>query len=91
MCDYQQENTVTSQDDSTEAQLHTVRLGRDDVKLIVDVDTGVDDAQALLMALSLRGTVNLLAVTCVAGNAELDQACVNTMRVLKLCNATEVQ
>ena len=58
-------------------------------KVIIDVDTGVDDAQALMMALA-DDSVEVLAVTCVAGNAGIDTVCKNTLRVLKACNRPEV-
>lgn len=58
-------------------------------KYIIDVDTGVDDAQALMLALS-RPEMDILAITCVAGNVEVDQVCINTLKVLAACNRTEV-
>ncbi|XP_070390346.1 nucleoside hydrolase-like isoform X2 [Dermacentor albipictus] len=59
------------------------------LRLIVDVDTGVDDAMALIFALtSQRATVE--AITVVAGNAYLDVAYNNTLRVLKLLDRPEV-
>lgn len=50
-------------------------------KLIIDCDTGVDDAQAILMAL-LTEDVEVVAITCVAGNVSVEQAARNTVRVL---------
>ena len=58
-------------------------------KMIVDVDTGVDDAQALMMALSDEST-QVLAVTCVAGNCSLDAVFRNTCRVLNACGISDV-
>ncbi|KAH6932872.1 hypothetical protein HPB50_010480 [Hyalomma asiaticum] len=59
------------------------------LKLIMDVDTGVDDAMALVFALtSERATVE--AITVVAGNAYRDEAYNNTLRVLKLLDRAEV-
>ncbi|XP_037565384.2 inosine-uridine preferring nucleoside hydrolase-like [Dermacentor silvarum] len=59
------------------------------LRLIVDVDTGVDDAMALTFALtSERATVD--AITVVAGNAYLDVAYNNTLRVLKVLDMPEV-
>ncbi|KAK8783900.1 hypothetical protein V5799_009727 [Amblyomma americanum] len=58
------------------------------LRLIVDVDTGVDDAMALVFAFtSERATVD--AVTVVAGNAELDAAYNNTLRVLQVLETTD--
>lgn len=48
--------------------------------LMLDVDTGVDDAAALALAAGLRA--NLVGVSTVAGNVNVDQATDNTLRVL---------
>lgn len=58
-------------------------------KLLVDADCGVDDAQAIMMALGATG-VQLLGITCVHGNTTVDNVCRNTLRVLKVCNRLEV-
>jgi len=58
-------------------------------KYIIDVDTGVDDAQAILLALS-RPDVEILAITCVAGNCGVEQVCLNTLKVLTVCSRLEV-
>lgn len=57
--------------------------------LILDVDTGVDDALALLLA-ARTPQVRLAAVTCVAGNAPVDQVVVNTLKVLDAAGASDV-
>ena len=49
--------------------------------LIMDVDTGVDDAMALALAVALPEH-ELVAVTTVAGNVPIDRATGNTLRVL---------
>ncbi|CAK0870245.1 unnamed protein product [Prorocentrum cordatum] len=49
--------------------------------LILDVDTGVDDALALLLALRCS-QAQVLAVTCVHGNTDVDQVLRNTLQVL---------
>ncbi|GAB6033712.1 hypothetical protein CHUAL_013827 [Chamberlinius hualienensis] len=54
-----------------------------DKYLIVDSDGGADDAAALLQILK-EPSVTLLAVTCVYGNVELQQACDNIRRTLEL-------
>jgi purine nucleosidase len=56
----------------------------------MDVDTGVDDAIALLLAVA-RPDVELVAVTCCAGNVTLPQAARNTRAVLELCGADSVE
>jgi purine nucleosidase len=58
--------------------------------LLLDVDTGVDDAIALLLALA-RPDVELVAVTCCAGNVEAPQAAANTLGVLELGGAGDVE
>jgi purine nucleosidase len=56
----------------------------------MDVDTGVDDAVALLFALSSPG-VELAAVTCCAGNVPAPQAASNTLALLELAGAGHVE
>ena len=53
-------------------------------KLIIDTDTGVDDAMALLMALEShkRGEVEVLAITAVNGNTLESHAQRNILRTL---------
>lgn len=58
-------------------------------KFIIDCDTGVDDAFALMLALS-RDDVDVVAITCVNGNTTLDQVAVNVMKVLEVCQRTDV-
>jgi pyrimidine-specific ribonucleoside hydrolase len=57
--------------------------------VILDVDTGVDDALALLLAVR-SPDLDLLAVTCVAGNADVDQVLRNTLVVLDAAGAGDV-
>ena len=59
------------------------------VPVILDVDTGVDDACALLLAALHRG-VELRAVTCVGGNAGVDDVVGNTLKVLDVAGRTDV-
>jgi pyrimidine-specific ribonucleoside hydrolase len=49
--------------------------------VVLDVDTGVDDACALLLA-ALHPALDLRAVTCVGGNAPVDAVVANTLTVL---------
>ncbi|KAM6934810.1 inosine-uridine preferring nucleoside hydrolase [Xenentodon cancila] len=58
-------------------------------KLLVDVDCGVDDAQAIMLALAAPG-VKLLGITCVHGNTTVENVCKNTLRVLQACNKLEI-
>ena len=57
--------------------------------IVVDVDTGTDDALALLYAVG-SADLDLRAVTCVAGNAGLQQVVDNTLRVLEAAGAGPV-
>ncbi|XP_057708391.1 inosine-uridine preferring nucleoside hydrolase isoform X1 [Corythoichthys intestinalis] len=58
-------------------------------KLLVDVDCGVDDAQAIMLALAAPN-VDLLGVTCVHGNTTVENVCRNTLRVLQACDRLEI-
>ncbi|XP_055785938.1 inosine-uridine preferring nucleoside hydrolase-like isoform X2 [Salvelinus fontinalis] len=62
---------------------------RSEKKLVLDVDTGVDDAQAIMMALAAPN-VEVLGITCVSGNTSLENSCRNTLRVLKVCQRLEI-
>lgn len=57
--------------------------------IVLDVDTGVDDACALLLA-ALHPDLDLRAVTCVGGNAPLEQVVSNTLAVLHTAGRDEV-
>jgi purine nucleosidase len=57
--------------------------------LILDVDTGIDDSLALLLACA-SPEVELLAVTCVGGNVPARQVEVNTRAVLELAGCARV-
>jgi inosine-uridine nucleoside N-ribohydrolase len=50
-------------------------------KLVLDVDTGTDDAIAIMLA-GLDPRLELVAVTTVAGNTSIDHTTENTLRVL---------
>lgn len=62
----------------------------DRTAIILDVDTGIDDAMALLYACA-SPEVELLAVTCVSGNVEARQVAENTRAVLELVGRGEVE
>ncbi|TXS41566.1 nucleoside hydrolase [Streptomyces sp. uw30] len=59
------------------------------VPVIIDCDTGVDDALALLFAVRHPG-LDLRAVTCVAGNTDVDGVVRNTLTVLEQAGAPEI-
>jgi purine nucleosidase len=52
-------------------------------KVILDVDTGVDDALGILLAIR-SGKMDVLGITTVNGNVSLDQATENTCKILQL-------
>ncbi|XP_043548652.1 probable uridine nucleosidase 1 [Chiloscyllium plagiosum] len=57
--------------------------------LLLDVDCGVDDAQAMMMALAAPD-VHILGITCTHGNTNIENVCKNALRVLQLCNRMEI-
>ncbi|MEU3253123.1 nucleoside hydrolase [Streptomyces sp. NPDC006997] len=56
------------------------------IPVIIDCDTGVDDALALLFAVRHPG-LDVRAVTCVAGNTDVDGVVRNTLTVLEQAGA----
>lgn len=65
-------------------------MANEPLRLILDVDTGVDDCVALLYALGAPG-VELVAATCCAGNVTGPQVVANTLAVLELGGAGDVE
>ena len=59
------------------------------IPLVLDVDTGVDDACALLLA-ALHPGLDLRAVTCAGGNAPLADVVRNTLTVLEVAGRVDV-
>jgi purine nucleosidase len=62
----------------------------DRIPLILDVDTGIDDALALLYICG-SPDAELLAVTCTAGNVDARQVAENTLGVLELAGREDVE
>lgn len=58
-------------------------------KLILDVDTGIDDAMALLYAVA-SPDAELLVATCAPGNVDLDAVVQNTRGVLDVAGASHI-
>ncbi|XP_037565385.1 uncharacterized protein LOC119445134 [Dermacentor silvarum] len=56
--------------------------------LLLDVDTGVDDALAI--GLALGSGADVAAITTVAGNTRVDSAQDNTLRVLRVFGRTDI-
>lgn len=59
-------------------------------KVIIDVDTGIDDALALILAFKSK-KLDIRGVTTVAGNTPLKMVTENTLRVLKLIGKEEIE
>ncbi len=58
-------------------------------RVLIDVDTGIDDALALLYAIA-HPDLEVSAVTCVSGNVEHSQVVINTCSVLGIAGAPGV-
>jgi purine nucleosidase len=58
-------------------------------RLILDVDTGIDDAMAILYALNRPG-IRLEACTTTFGNTDVDTATKNTLSILELAGRADV-
>ena len=58
-------------------------------KILFDTDPGVDDAMALLFALNSH-ELEVVGVTTVYGNAEVEQTTRNALRVLEIAGRTDI-
>lgn len=58
-------------------------------KVILDCDPGIDDALALMLALSLPG-LDVIGITVVCGNVPVEKGVENALKILKLMNKTEI-
>ena len=63
--------------------------GQPRLPLIMDVDTGIDDMVALLIA-ATAPELNLRGVTCVAGNVEIHHVARNTGKILRMVGRGDV-
>jgi len=52
-------------------------------RIIIDTDTGVDDAQAILLAFGHKGT-KVEAITSVSGNVDVEKTTANVLKVLDI-------
>ena len=59
-------------------------------KIILDVDTGIDDAMAILYALESK-KLDILGITTVNGNVPLDFVTKNTLKVLQLAEREDIK
>ncbi len=59
-------------------------------RIIIDTDPGQDDAVALLLAFAAPERLDILGITTVAGNIELDKTTANALRVRDLAARPDV-
>lgn len=57
--------------------------------VIIDTDAGGDDSQAILLAISeaKRTGKKIIGITCIDGNAAVDDVAINVLICLSLCDA----
>ena len=60
-------------------------------KIIIDTDPGQDDAVAILVALASPEELDVLGITCVAGNVPLDLTSRNARIVCELAGKRDVK
>jgi pyrimidine-specific ribonucleoside hydrolase len=58
-------------------------------RILMDVDTGTDDALAILYALR-HPDLEVLGISCVSGNVPVDQVVINTCKVLDVAGAGNI-
>lgn len=57
--------------------------------IILDVDTGIDDAMAIMFAVK-HPDVDVRAISCVSGNTGLDNVVANTLKILDVVDAPDI-
>ena len=55
--------------------------------ILLDVDTGTDDALAILYAVRHRD-LDVLGISCVAGNSSVEQVVTNTLKAVSYTHLT---
>jgi inosine-uridine nucleoside N-ribohydrolase len=60
-------------------------------KIIIDTDCGVDDAIAIMIALTYEDDVDIKAITTVTGNTYVDQVTKNVLRILDFFDKKEIK
>lgn len=72
----------------TTAALTETAVSREHRKVIIDTDTGADDASALILA-AKQPNVDILGVTVLVGNVDLEQSTKNALAALEIagCDA----
>lgn len=59
-------------------------------RIIIDTDPGQDDAVAILFALACPEALDVLAITCVAGNVPLERTTLNARRICELAGRSDL-
>lgn len=59
-------------------------------KIIMDTDPGIDDAIAILLALSAKDELDVLALTTVNGNVGVEQVTKNAFKILEIAGRTDI-
>jgi inosine-uridine nucleoside N-ribohydrolase len=59
------------------------------IPVVLDVDTGIDDALAIMLAVR-HPALEVKAITCVAGNVSVDKVVRNTLGILQLLNRSDI-
>lgn len=60
-------------------------------KIIIDTDCGIDDAIAIMIALTYENEVEIKAITTVTGNTYVDQVTKNVLRLLDFFNRKDIK
>lgn len=59
-------------------------------KIIIDTDPGIDDAIAILLALSAKKELDVLALTTVNGNVDVEKVTKNACKILEVAGRTDI-
>ena len=68
----------------------SLRFNQSPRPIIIDCDPGVDDAIAIYLALASSEELDVLGITCVAGNVPLSRAQMNARRICESAERTDV-
>ena len=59
-------------------------------KVIIDTDPGIDDALAILLALSAKKELDILALTTVNGNVDIEKVTKNAFKILDVAGRNDI-
>jgi purine nucleosidase len=59
-------------------------------KIILDVDTGIDDAIAIMLAVASK-EIEILGISVTSGNIHVDQGIINTKKILKVLGREDIK